>query len=137
MRRLRFRIARFSLVAVAIAMVACSSDSSTTTTVVGTYTLKTVDGVVLPAPLKDEFQDVLGTYTSGTATLTTAGAYTESKSYTFTNGLTGVSSSSGTYVVSGSTITFTVSTGALNTATFTGGNTISITVTPQVFGYVK
>ncbi len=122
---------------------ACGSDSTTspygvdTTTLVGVYTLNTVDGVALPAPAKDPTGTVLGKITAGSVTLTSAKTWTYSINYTLTDGTTGTSPQAGTYAVSGSTVTFTTSGGDKVTATFSGGNTLTVTLNTQLYVFKK
>ena len=131
------RVTLLSLFALAFSGVAaCSSYSSTDvyTSVVGVYTLTTVDGVVLPAPAKDATGAALGKITSGGAVLTDTKTFTSSVNYTLTNGVTGSSPNAGTYAVSGSTVTLTSTTGSDQTiATFSGGNTLTATANQQVY----
>jgi hypothetical protein len=133
------QVALSSLFALALyGAAACSSDTTTsvdTNAVVGVYTLTTVDGLALPAPAKDPVTGVvLGTYTAGSATLTAAKTFTFSLSYTLANGTTGSLPGAGTYSVSGSTVTFIE---ANVTATFSGGNTLTATLSNQVFVFKK
>ena len=133
------QVALSSLFALALyGAAACSSDTTTgvdTNSVVGVYTLTTVDGLALPAPAKDPITGaVAGTYTAGNATLTDAKTFTFSLSYTLSNGTTGSLPSAGTYSVSGSTVTFIE---ANITATFSGGNTLTGTINNQVFVFKK
>ena len=128
-----------SLFALALCGVAaCSSDTTTgvdTHAVVGVYTLTTVDGLALPAPAKDPITGaVAGTYTAVNATLTAARTFTFLLSYTRTDGTTGSLPSTGTYSISGSTVTFIE---ANITATFSGGNTLTGTINSQVFVFKK
>jgi hypothetical protein len=136
------RLAVLYLVASSIVgMSACGSSSTApavdaSAAVVGAYTLKTVDGSNLPAPLKD-MGVVAGTFTSGTVTLSSNGTYTSSLNYTLTNGTPGTSPSTGTYSVSGNTVTF-VAAGSPNTvATFSGGNTLTVALNAQAMVFVR
>lgn len=136
------RLVVTSLQAIAIfAIAACSSSTEpgiTTATVAGTYTLKTVDGLVLPAPAKDGTGAIAGAFTAGTVTLTTANTFTSTLSYTLTNGTTGSSPNSGSYSISGSTLTFTPSGGgSAVTAAFSGGNTLTISSNGQAEVFTK
>ena len=106
-----------------------------TTGLVGVYALTTVDGLALPAPAKDPVTGVVaGTYTSGSVTLTAAKTFTVLLSYTLANGTTGSLPGAGTYTVSGSTVTFIE---ANVTATFSGGNTLTATLSNQLFVFKK
>lgn len=126
-----------------IAASACGSSSTAPDTtsanaaVVGTYTLKTVDGAALPAPAKDEKGAVGGTFTSGSITLASNGSFNSILNYTITGGTAGNSPSSGTYSVSGSTLTFVVSGKSNVTAVFSGGNTLTNVNNTQTMVYTK
>lgn len=124
----------------ALGATACGSTSTspdTSTSVVGTYALKTVDGSNLPAPAKDDKGVVAGTFTSGSVTLTSTGAFTSTLAYVLTNGTPGTSTGSGTYSVSGSTLTFVASGSLPVVATFSSGNTLSEVSNTQTFVYMK
>jgi hypothetical protein len=104
--------------------VACkSSTSPSTPAYVGTYSLTRVNGS--PLPYSQTTAGVTVTLNSGTAQLLSNGTWTTSLSVT-PAGLS--TSSSGTYTVSGSTITFTnTADGSQSPATFSN-NTITVVV---------
>jgi hypothetical protein len=127
----------FSLVALVVAGSMGCSSSTDATTVVGVYSLTTVDGKALPAPGKDATGAVIGNYTAGTLTLASGNTFTTSLNYTLTGGISGTIPSNGTYSVSGSTITFIIGASTPITATFTGGNTITVTSNTQALVFKK
>ena len=121
-----------ALVALA-ALAACGGDSTGPSAGLnGTYALKTVNGLTVPAVL---YQDASEKYEITAGSLTINGSnYTVSISDRDTyNGTvtTSVSTDAGTVAVNGSTVTFTSSNPAPGdtptTATFSGGNTITAT----------
>lgn len=125
-----------------VGMSACDSSSTApavdaNAAAVGVYTLKTVDGSNLPAPAKDDKGVVAGTFTSGTVTLSANGTFTASLNYTLPNGTSGSSPSTGTYSVSGNTVTFVVPGSPNRVATFSGGNTVTIMNNTQTMVYMK
>jgi len=129
-------------VLVLVASAACGSDSTSPDTgnasVTGTYSLKSLAGVALPAPGKDQTGAVYGTVNTGTLTLTSTNTFASNLSYTPTAGGTGTKSDGGTYAVTGTTVNFRDSSGQdLYVATFSGGNTLTFTANGQVRVYQK
>jgi hypothetical protein len=128
----------YAAIALLVAAGCSSSTSPATTTVVGTYTLKTADGVNLPAPAKDPTGAVAGTWLNGSATLNADNTYTSTLNYKETNGNPGSLPGSGTYSSSGSTVTLTAAGGgSVTNATFSGGNTLTSTVNGQTMVFKK
>jgi hypothetical protein len=128
------------LILFAAAVTACGADTTTEVSalnVAGVYTLKTVDGVALPAPAKDDRGVVGGTVLSGTATLTDAKTFTHAGTVRLTNGTTQTDQGAGTYTISGNTITFQEPGDQPIVATFSGGNTLTFTENTQVRVYQK
>ena len=123
--------------AMAVSVLSACSDSTVAASVVGTYTLRSVAGIALPAPARDATGAVFGTATSGTVTLTSTNTYTSSITFVI-GGISTPAPAAGTYAQSGSTLTFTpTGGGAVNTGTFSGGNTISATLNSQLYVFMK
>ena len=120
-------------------MAACGGDGVTEPdTVAGTYILKTVDGKPMPAVLYEEpgykFELISSNYV-----LTEAGTFTNNASWRETdNGSvnTGNESSSGTFTVNGSTLSF-ISPGGDAFQGTRVGNTLTLNFEGVVAVYVK
>lgn len=116
--------------------VACGDDDDGTgpgSDIVGTYTLRSVNGQSLPAvEFEDEF--VREEIVSSTLTMNAGNSFTVSLTFRETDKETGETTTfppieeSGTYTLNGSQLTFS-SSGDTTNATFTGGNTITISDT--------
>ena len=137
-----FRNARtFALIAMSAVTVSCK-DSTGPAGVTGTWTLQSIDGSPLPVVV---FQDASGTerITASTLVLNANGTFTVN--ITFTSTPTGGSattfnaSESGTYVVNGSTVTFTF-TDDEGTSTDTGtisGNTLTVVADGEAWVFTR
>jgi heat shock protein HslJ len=134
---------RLVSLALALAVVACGSDDSSTTptnsSVAGTWTLQTVNGAALPytaspAPTKVEIL-------SNTVTATSAGTWTSATQVRTTIGtqapVTATQNDAGTYTLSGNNVAInSTANGAIGTGTISG-NTLTLTQAAGVFVYKK
>jgi hypothetical protein len=119
--------------AVTVALAACGTDSPTEVSIFGTYTMHTVGGHALPRTQIEEGFSV--TLVSGALVLRSDHTYTVTFNQTVTVGTQSVpqnESSSGTFSVSGSTITF-VEDGATSAVGTIDGNTMTVTADGEVF----
>ena len=105
---------------------------------VGTYTLKSVDGVALPAPIKDPATGaVVATITAGTVTFASTNTYSSSLNYTVNNVPQAAIVSSGTWSQNGAVVTLTSAGSSPVSATWSAGNTIAATVNAQMWVFKK
>jgi hypothetical protein len=106
--------------------VACS-DSTSPTSIAGTYSLTTVNGVALPFVVQASGPKI--ELLSDQIILNAGGTFSESENLRYTNGTavtTQTSTDAGTYTVSGTAITFLfTSDGSTGTATLSG-NTLTV-----------
>lgn len=122
--------------------VACGGDKTTQptqATFAGTWSLQTVNGTVLPWTAAQNGADKLEV-TGDLFTTTSSGTFNEmTTTRTTQNGVVSVDTlpDSGTYVLSGSTVTFTfASDGSTGSAQLTG-NTMTVTQSGYTFVYKK
>jgi hypothetical protein len=117
------------------ALAACGGDSSTgpSSSISGTYSLKSVNGEVMPAVLGQAGSDKYE-ITSGSLSITNGTAYTVSLNSRTTVGgqvTTDISADAGTVTVNGTAVTFTSSAQGAGatpiTGTYANGNTITLT----------
>ncbi len=138
------RTARLLTLALALAVpVACTAGDAALTApaaeVVGTYALRTVGGVALPAVVADDGSARLEV-TSATRTLAADGSYREQLAFRYvsaTDTVTGSNDAQGTYRVSGKTVTFVdAADGAAITAECRPG-ALSLDLYERTFEYRK
>jgi hypothetical protein len=130
---------RRAFLVLSFVLAACGSDSSTEpSSIVGTWTLQTINGSPLPfvvAQSGSDKEEVL----SEVVTLSAGGTFTESSTLRLTVSGTVTTQSfpeTGTYTVSGSTLTLRSSDGSTGTATWSG-NTLTGSAEGFVFVYKR
>ena len=109
---------------------ACSGDSTSPSSIAGTYNLQTIDGQSLPVVVFEEGTDKVEVM-AGSMILNSDQTYSESVSFRITDGAivtTDIEASAGSWTLSGSAITFTATAGDNAGDTFLGsisGNTLT------------
>jgi hypothetical protein len=109
---------------------ACSGDSTSPSSIAGTYNLQTIDGQSLPVIVLEVGTDTVE-ITAGFMRLVSDQTFSESVSFRIADGAivtTDVETTTGSWTVSGSAITFTGTAGTNAGDTFTGsisGNTLT------------
>jgi hypothetical protein len=115
--------AKLALLGLLVAVGACGGDGpSAPTSIAGTYNLESLDGETPPVTVWDE-PDLKIEITSGNFVLAANGTFTTTVNYRVTvdgEVETDADTFSGTYSVSGSTVTFAYSDGDSDTATIAG-----------------
>lgn len=127
----------FALLAVAIA---CSdSTGPTKASVAGTWTLQSINGVTLPVVIDQSLTSKLE-ITGDVLTVSSSGSFTQATSFRLTQNnvvQTQTIPDAGSYVLSGSTVTFQFqSDGSTGTGTL-NGNTMTVTAGGSTYIYMK
>jgi hypothetical protein len=128
MRRILFALSLFLLTSAGT----CDDDPASPDSVVGTYALASIDGDALPASIGAGTQDAR-TVTAGSMTLNANNTFSFSETSS-----AGTDAVSGTWTLSGSTITFDPSEpGDTNATAVVSGNTLSLTTEEGVMVFNK
>jgi hypothetical protein len=127
------RLAAASLALVA-SVSACSSSTDASVSIVGIYSLRTINGQSLPFLLVSDAQGTIEV-TNGTVDLRADGTFSDVTTFRVVEGgqeTIEVDTGTGTYRRTGNTVTFSLSNGDSYTMVFDGENTL----TQQFFGLV-
>ena len=129
--RIQSRARTGALVALMVMLAACGGDSATglTTSFVGSYSLKTVNGVNLPYVIAQTGQDK-DELISGSITVNNGGSFTDAFTVRSTRSGQATTSSSadaGTWTSNGTAITFVFNNGSTPSTGSLSGNTLTST----------
>ena len=105
----------------------------------GTYTLRTINGQVLPTTIDSDATARLDV-ASGSVTLRADGTFTDQTEFRLVSGTSTTTETdviTGTYTRTGGTVTFSPSDGGTYSMSFTGGNTLTQTIDSFVLVYRK
>lgn len=138
MRSMRRRVATLTAAFAVGALAACGGDgptTPTTTSVAGTWSLRTINGANLPYTIIQIGADKVE-LTADVLTVSSGGSFAEISSYRETeNGVvtTFTESDAGTYTLNGTAVTFSFNSGGTGTGTISGN---TLTVAAEGFSFV-
>ncbi|HUF50854.1 MAG TPA: hypothetical protein VMN60_08485 [Longimicrobiales bacterium] len=129
----------FRLLLTALVLTACSDSTGPEATVVGSYSLRTINEQAPPVTI---YQDSQGRVeiTGGSVNLNADGTFTDRTDIRIVSGTTSLADTeiaSGTYVHSGGTVQLRTSDGDVYSMSFSGGNTLTQTIEGFVVVYRK